>query len=372
MSLGTTRNPAPPPEFADAHLRSLLNTPKSCQESQVEMQAAIRAVTEHRNLTSDEMSTVMHTIMSGKATPAQIGAFLVGLRMKGETVTEIAAAARVMRQLSTKVVVSKDHLVDTCGTGGDGVGTFNISTTAAFVAAAAGARVAKHGNRAVSSRCGSADVLEAAGVKLDLTPEQTASCINNIGLGFMFAPLHHSAMKYAIGPRRELGMRTIFNLLGPLTNPAGAPNHVLGVFSKEWVEAFALVLKDLGNKHVMVVYAADGMDELSISAPTSVAELVNNTIETYDITPEQFGLTRASADVLTVDSVDASLAVMRAVLDNKLGPPQDIVTLNAGAAIYTSGLAEDLKGAIETAQSVIATGAARKKLNSLIEFTNSI
>ncbi len=314
----------------------------------------------------------MNAIMNGKVTPAQIGAFLVGLRMKGETVIEIAAAARVMRQLALKINVSKQHLVDTCGTGGDGVSTFNISTTAALVAAAAGARVAKHGNRSVSSRCGSADVLEAVGVKLDLTPAQTARCIETVGVGFMFAPLHHSAMKHAVGPRRELGIRTIFNLLGPLTNPAGAPNQVLGVFSKEWLGPLAHVLKDLGGNHVMVVHADDGMDEISISAPTTIAELIDNTIKIYNITPEEFGFKRSKTDSLIVNSIEQSLAIMRSVLDNNPGATQDIVALNAGAAIYTAGLCGDLPAAVEKAQVAIASGAAREKLHALIRFTNNI
>ena len=239
----------------------------------MEMQAAIRRLTEHHDLSSDEMTDVMRLIMTGQATPAQIGGFLIGLRMKGETVDEIAAAASVMRELATPVPVCGDHLVDTCGTGGDGASTFNISTASALVTAAAGARVAKHGNRSVSSSCGSADVLEAAGVNLDLDADQVARCVEKIGVGFLFAPKHHSAMKHAIGPRKEMGVRTLFNLLGPLTNPAAAPNQVLGVFSAEWLEPLAQVLGKLGSKHVLVVHADDGLDEISIGASTRVAEL---------------------------------------------------------------------------------------------------
>ena len=239
----------------------------------MDMPTAIAAVIEHRDLSAADMQAVMRLIMTGQATAAQIGGFLVGLRMKGETVDEIAAAAGVMRELATHVDIAGPHLVDTCGTGGDGAGTFNISTASALVAAAAGARVAKHGNRSVSSRSGSADVLEAAGVCLELDAQQVASCIKQVGVGFMFAPQHHSAMKHAIGPRREMRVRTLFNLLGPLTNPAAAPNQVLGVFSADWVEPLAEVLKKLGSEHVLVVHAEDGLDEISIAAPTRIAEL---------------------------------------------------------------------------------------------------
>jgi anthranilate phosphoribosyltransferase len=239
----------------------------------MDMQSAIRCVVERQDLTEAQMLDVMRLIMTGQATPAQIGGFLVGLRMKGETLDEITAAARVMRELATPVPVAGDHLVDTCGTGGDGASTFNISTASAIVTAAAGARVAKHGNRSVSSSCGSADVLEAAGVNLELTAAQVAQCVEKIGVGFLFAPMHHSAMKHAIGPRREMGVRTLFNLLGPLTNPAGAPNQVLGVFSAYWLKLLAQVLGRLGSRHVMVVHADDGLDEISIGAATQVAEL---------------------------------------------------------------------------------------------------
>ncbi|MDH5594082.1 MAG: anthranilate phosphoribosyltransferase, partial [Gammaproteobacteria bacterium] len=236
----------------------------------MDMQTAIRTVTERNNLNKDEMRAVMHTIMTGEATPAQIGGFLIGLRMKGETVEEIAAAAEVMRELATPVKVDGEHVVDIVGTGGDASNTFNISTACTFVVAAAGGTVAKHGNRSVSSKSGSADLLEAAGVNLEITPEQVGQCINELGVGFMFAPKHHSAMKHAIGPRKEMGVRTIFNVLGPLTNPAGAPNQLLGVFAHELVEPLAEVLGKLGSHHVMVVHSSDGMDEISIGAPTFV------------------------------------------------------------------------------------------------------
>jgi anthranilate phosphoribosyltransferase len=335
----------------------------------MDIQSAIKLVIEGNDLPKEDMHTVMHAIMTGECTPAQIAGFLIGLRMKGETINEITAAAQVMRKLSTKVATNCSHLIDTCGTGGDGTNTFNISTTSAFVVAAAGASVAKHGNRSVSSNSGSADVLEAAGVKLDITPEQVAQCISDVGIGFMFAPSHHSAMKHAVGPRRELGVRTLFNVLGPLTNPAGAPNQVLGVFSNIWLKPLAQVLQQLGSQHVMVVHSDDGMDEISISAPTQIVELVNNEIKTYSITPEQFGLTRADITTLAVDSIEASLNALRAVLDNTEGSAKDIVILNAGAAIYTAGLADNLEASMEQANNVIKNGAAKEKLDALIELT---
>jgi len=335
----------------------------------MDMQGAIRAVTEHRNLTHEEMVEVMRLIMTGEATPAQIGGFLIGLRMKGETVAEIAAAAQVMRELATRVDVDEPHLVDTCGTGGDAAHTFNISTTAAIVAAAAGARVAKHGNRSVSSSTGSADVLEAGGVRLELSADQVAGAIREVGVGFMFAPMHHGAMRHAIGPRREMGVRTLFNLLGPLTNPAGAPNQLLGVFSRQWVEPVAEVLHFLGSHHVLVVNAEDGLDEISIGAPTYVAELKDGQVSTYTITPEEFGLVRSPLDSIRVHDAAESLAMMRSVLDNQPGPARDIVALNAGAAIYVAGLAGSLKQGVELALAAIASGEAQHRLEALVDYT---
>ena len=333
----------------------------------MDMPSAIRAVTERHDLKPDDMRAVMQAIMTGQATPAQIGGFLIGLRMKGETVEEITAAVEVMRSLATPVpVADKTHLVDTCGTGGDGMHTFNISTTSAFVVAAAGAKVAKHGNRSVSSKSGSADVLEAAGVNLDVTPEQVAFCIQQSGVGFMFAPKHHGAMKHAIGPRREMGVRTIFNILGPLTNPAGAPNQVLGVFSMTLLQPLAQVLQRLGSRHVLVVHAEDGMDEISIGAVTHIAELKEGAISTYSIKPEQFGLKRADIKTLAVTSPQESLTVMRAVLDNAPGPALDIVLLNAAAAIYVAGVAPSLDEGMKKARAVIENGSARARLASLI------
>ncbi len=338
----------------------------------MDMPSAIRTVIERRHLSGAEMREVMRLIMTGQATPAQIGGFLVGLRMKGETVEEIAAAAAVMRELATPVPVSGPHLVDTCGTGGDGAGTFNISTAAALVVAAAGGKVAKHGNRSVSSKSGSADVLEAAGVNLDLAPDQVARCVNEVGVGFMFAPKHHGAMKHAIGPRREMGVRTIFNLLGPLTNPAKAPNQVLGVFSDQWIEPLAEVLQRLGSEHVLVVHAEDGMDEISIGAPTHVAELREGRVRVFTIQPEQFGIPRSDVSRLAVASPAESLSIIEAVLNNQAGPARDIVALNAGAAIYVAGLAPDLGAGVKTALEAIASGAAGKKLRALVSLSRQL
>ena len=336
------------------------------------VQQALAKVTGHEDLSRDEMAAVMRQIMTGEATPAQIGGFLVALRMKGETVDEVAAAAGVMRELATRVDVEPTHLVDTCGTGGDAAGTFNISTACAFVAAAAGARVAKHGNRSVSSKSGSADVLEAAGVNLNLSADQVAHCINTLGVGFLFAPQYHGAMKHAIGPRRELGLRTIFNVLGPLTNPAGAPNQVLGVFSNHWLEPLAKVLGQLGSRHVLVVHAEDGLDEISIGAPTRMAELRDGQVASQLIAPEDFGLQRASLDSLRVADAQESLAMIHAVLDGQEGPARDIVLLNAGAAIYVSGVTDSLAQGVQAAAKAIDSAAARERLDALVQLTWSL
>ena len=335
------------------------------------MQSAIKAVTERRDLSAEEMSATMRLIMTGEATPAQVGGFLIGLRMKGETIDEIAAAAGVMRELASKVEVDRDHLVDTCGTGGDASGSFNISTASAIVVAAAGGRVAKHGNRSISSKSGSADVLETAGVNLEISPQQVAECVNEIGVGFMFAPLHHSAMKHAIGPRREMAVRTIFNVLGPLTNPAGAPNQVLGVFSKDLVEPLAHVLKRLGSEHVLVVHAEDGMDEISIATPTFVAELSGGEVKTYIIQPEDFGMSRADLEQIRAKDSAHSLEIIKNVFNNTDGPAKDIVCLNAGAAIYAAGLTASLAEGVTKAQQAIASGSVAEKLEQLIVKTNA-
>ena len=335
------------------------------------IQQAIKAVISRQNLSREEMTDVMQQIMTGEATASQIGGFLVGLRMKTETVDEISAAASVMRELATKVKTNSEYLVDTCGTGGDSSGSFNISTASAIVTAAAGAHVAKHGNRSVSSKSGSADVLEAAGVKLDASPELVGQCIDEVGVGFLFAQNHHSAMRHAIGPRREMAVRTIFNVLGPLTNPASAPNQVIGVFDKELVEPVANVLKQLGSRHVMVVHADDGMDEISISTSTYVAELKDGAVTTYEISPSDFGLRTADISSICVDGVEQSLAMIHSVFNNDEGAALSIVCLNAGAAIYVSGLANSHKQGVELAQKAIANGAAKNVLKNLIAKTNA-
>jgi anthranilate phosphoribosyltransferase len=336
------------------------------------MHAALQQLLDKQDLDSEQMRQVMRIIMTGEATPAQIAGFLIALRCKGESVDEIAAAAAVMRELATPVKVSGAHVIDTCGTGGDGANTFNISTTCAFVVAAAGGQVAKHGNRSVSSRSGSADVLEAAGVNLDLDAEQVSRCVEEVGVGFLFAPKHHSAMKHAITPRKELGVRTIFNLLGPLSNPAGAPNQLIGVFANQWVKPLAQVLQKLGSQHVLVVNAEDGLDEISIGAPTTIAELNQDHIDYYTVTPEQFGMQRAELSTLAVDGVDSSLAMVRSVLEGQPGSAHDIVCLNAGAAIYAANLTETLADGIDKAQQVINDGTANVKLEQLVALSNRL
>ncbi len=335
------------------------------------IQTAIQKVTENENLSNAEMTDVMHQIMTGQATDSQIGGFLIGMRMKGETVDEITAAATVMRSLATPVDLDKANLVEIVGTGGDGSSTFNVSTASCFVVAAAGARVAKHGNRSISSSSGAADLLEAAGVNLDITAEQVKTCVEDIGVGFMFAPKHHSAMKHAIGPRKEMGVRTIFNVLGPLTNPAGTPNQVLGVYSKELVRPLAEVLNKLGANHVMVVHGNDGMDEISISASTSVAELKNGEITEYTIQPEDFGMQQHSIATIRVNNAEESLEMVTSVLNNDASPARDIVMLNAGAAIYVAGLTASHQAGIERAEEVLASGGAKEKMLELINITNS-
>ncbi len=338
----------------------------------MEMPQAINRVLAHKDLSAEEMTSVMRTIMTGGATPAQIGGFLIGLRMKGESITEIAAAASVMRELASGVSIGDlPNTVDIVGTGGDSLGTFNISTASMFVAAAAGCNVAKHGNRSVSSKSGAADALEAAGIRLDLTPEQIEQCVREVGVGFMFAPGHHSAMKHAIGPRKEMGARTIFNVLGPLTNPAGVPNQLLGVFSEELVEPLAQVLQKLGSRHVMVVHSRDGLDEISIGDRTEVAELKEGQVRRFSIQPEDFGMKRTPIDQLKAADAADSLGIIRNVLDNTPGPARDIVQLNAGAAIYTAGIASTLQEGIERAGKAIESGEARNRLDRLVILTQS-
>ncbi len=335
------------------------------------IQQALATVIEGNNLSREEMTAVMKQIMTGEATDAQIGGFLVALRLKGETVDEVTAAATVMRELATGVEVSHPNLVDIVGTGGDGSSTFNVSTASMFVVAAAGGVVAKHGNRSVSSKSGSADLLEAAGVRLDLTPEQVAECINATGLGFMFALMHHSAMKYAIGPRKEMGIRSIFNVLGPLTNPAGAQNMLLGVYDKKWVKPLAEVLQKLGSNHVMVMHSEDGMDEISIGANTHCCELKDGKINCYSINPEDYGIAVQDISGIKVENANQSLEMINALLSNEPGPARDIVCLNAGAAIYVSGLVNSLQEGIEKAKTTIASGRALGKLTSFVNKTQS-
>jgi len=336
-------------------------------------QEAINRLSDKREIFYDEMVDLFRQVMEGKVTPVQLAAILMGLHVKTESVSEIAAAAQVMREFSTRVEVGDlPHLVDTCGTGGDKAHTFNVSTAAAFVAAAAGAHVAKHGGRSVSSKSGSADVLEMLGVNLNLSPEQVAACIRQVGVGFMFAPNHHPAMKYAAPVRKELGMRTILNILGPLTNPAGAPNQVMGVFHSDLVGIQARVLKELGASHVMVVHGDDGLDEITVTGPTQVAELKHGFVTEFRIEPKQFGLDTAPIESIRATDKDASKAMVLAVLENVPGPARDIVLLNAGAAIYVAGVAADLWGGVAKAREMIESGRARAKLDELVKFTSAI
>src|SRR5512135_439950 len=333
---------------------------------------AINRLSDKREIFYDEMVDLMRQVMEGKVTQVQLAAILMGLHVKTESVSEIAAAASVMREFSTKVDSAElEHLVDTCGTGGDKAHTFNISTTAAFVAAAAGARVAKHGGRAVSSSSGSADVLESLGVNLALSPEQVAVCLREVGLGFMFAPSHHPAMKHAAPVRKELVMRTILNILGPLTNPAGAPNQVMGVFHPDLVGIQARVLKMLGSRHVMTVHGHEGLDEITITGPTSVAELKHDFITEYAIEPKQFGLDVAPIESIQVKDAAESKARVESVLADEPGPSRDIVVLNAAAALYVSGVVESLWDGVAAARDALARGAARGKLDQLVKFTRS-
>lgn len=341
----------------------------------MDIKQAIAKVVTHKDLSEDEMVDVMNEIMGGEATPAQIGSFLTGLRMKGETVAEISGAVRVMREKATPIEAGVDLgrgdvLVDTCGTGGDGSGTFNVSTTTAFVVAGAGLPVAKHGNRSMSSNCGSADVLEAAGVSLDISPEEVGECIREIGIGFLFAPALHGAMKYAIGPRKELGVRTIFNILGPLTNPAGANVQVLGVFDGDLIEPLALVLAKLGSKRALVVHGEGNLDELTVTGETKIAELKEGKVTCYSITPEEFGLERSSLQQLQggVDAAE-SAEQMRAVLGGEKGAKRDMVLLNSGAALMAAGVCEDLMAGIAKAAEIIDSGKALQKLDELAALT---
>ena len=334
-------------------------------------QEALQRVIEHREIFFDEMIALMRQIMAGEISPVLMAGILAGLRTKKETIDEIAAAATVMRELSTKVVVPppNDNFLDVVGTGGDGIHTFNISTATIFVAAAAGARVAKHGGRSVSSSSGSADVLESLGVNLALSPEQVAECIAETGIGFMFAPNHHSAMKNVAPVRRELGVRTIFNILGPLTNPAGAPNTLMGVFHPDLVGIQARVMQRLGADHVLVVHGRDGMDEVSLGAATLVAELLDGQVREYEIHPEDFGLQMQSARQIRVNDAAESKGMLLGALDNVPGAARDIVVLNAGVALYTAKLADSVADGIGKAREAIASGAARAKVDAFAKYT---
>ncbi len=332
---------------------------------------AIEKVVKKIDLSEAEMREAFGEIMEGRATPSQIGAFITALRAKGETVDEITAAARVMREKSLKIHTGKEvSLVDTCGTGGTGVNTFNISTTVAFVAAGAGLKVAKHGNRSASSQCGSADVLEALGVKLDKGPEVVAECIREIGIGFMYAPLFHSAMKHAVAPRKEIGIRTIFNILGPLSNPAGATSQVLGVYDAGLTEVIAKVLKRLGAERAFVVYGMDMLDEITITGKTKVTELRGGKIRTYYVTPERFGLKRAALEDIKGGNAEENAKMVLSVLKGERGPKRDVVLLNSSAAIVAGFKAKDFKSGIRIAERSIDSGRALEKLQKLIEFTN--
>ena len=341
--------------------------------SQITDQQALQRVIEHREIFHDEMLGLMRRIMMGEVSPVVMAGLITGLRVKKETVGEITAAAQVMREFATPVeVTDKAHLVDLCGTGGDGAHTFNISTTAMFVAAAAGARVAKHGGRSVSSSTGSADVLEALGVGINLQPANVAQTLAETGIGFMFAPNHHGAMKHAAPVRKELGVRTLFNILGPLTNPAGAPNQLMGVFHTDLVGIMARVLQRLGSHHVLVVHGRDGLDEITLSGETLVAELKDGEVREYTITPGQFGIGEHDGSMLKAATREMSLAVLRRVLDNEAGPARDIVLLNAGAALYAADVADSLADGVERAREALASGRAAETLDRFVQVTQRL
>ena len=335
------------------------------------IQEAIKDLIAGADLGRAKMRAVMEQIMSGQATDAQIGAFLVALRIKGETIDEIAGGAEVMREKATPIVTVRPDLIDTCGTGGDDSGTFNISTTVAFVACGAGLAVAKHGTRSISSQCGSSDVLTALGVNIEATPEKVGECIDEVGIGFLFAIALHGAMKHAIGPRRELATRTVFNILGPLTNPAGAKRQLLGVFDGALTEALAGVLRELGSERALVVHGSDGLDEITLTGPTQVSELRDGQISTHQIHPGDFGLQTVAAEALKGGDADYNARILREVLDGKEGPQRDVVLLNAAAAMVVGGLAEDITAGLEVARTSIDSGKARQALDRLVEVSNS-
>jgi len=342
-------------------------------EESMDIRAALARISEPADLSTEEMRAVMRRLMSGEATDAQIGAFLMGMRLKGETLDEITGAVMAMRELSRGVTVKGEHVVDIVGTGGDGANLFNVSTAASFVVAAGGGRVAKHGNRSVSSNCGSADVLEAAGVTVGLEPEQVAQCVDEVGVGFMFAPAHHSAMRHAIGPRKELGVRTLFNILGPMTNPAGVRRLLVGVYDRALCRTVAEVLNRLGAEHVMVVHSADGLDEISLAAVTQVAEARGGALREFEIVPAEVGVEAASLEGLSVGSAAESLELIRAAMTGDDGDrarrARDLIALNAGAALHVAGLADDIATGVASARELLASGAAWDRLQRLAELT---
>ena len=334
------------------------------------IQEGIKQVTSNQDLEQNEMFAITTQILEGSATDAQIGAFIIALSMKGETVDEVLGAVNAMRQLSAKVTVAIPNLIDTCGTGGTGIGIFNVSTTSAFVASYCGAKVAKHGNRTATRKSGSADLLEQAGVSLSLQPDEIAKCIEEVGIGFMFAPAHHSAMKHVVGPRKEIGQKSIFNVLGPLTNPASARRQLMGVYDKKWMLPIAEVLKQLGSEHLFIVHSQDGLDEISIASPTSVVEMKQGTISEFQISPEDFGFKTSSLDGLQVSSPKQSLEIAKLALRGEHEEASAMVAMTAGAALYISDIADSLDSGVELAKDCIKEGGGIIKLNQLVEFSS--
>ena len=336
----------------------------------MDIQSAISQVSAKRNLTREDMSEIILEILEGKVTDAQIGAFLIALSMKGETVDEVLGAVGVMRDLSTKVEIDEPNLIDTCGTGGTGIGIFNVSTTSALVASSCGAKIAKHGNRSATRKSGSADLLEQAGVSLSLTPEQVASCIQEIGLGFMFAQAHHSAMRHVVGPRKEIGQKSIFNVLGPLTNPASAKRQVLGVYDKKWMTPIAEVLDELGSEHLLIVHSRDGLDEISLASPTYMTEMRDGKISEYEVSPEDFNFETDTLEGLQVNSPQESLDLAKLALQGEHKKASSMICMTAGAALYVSDIANSLESGVELAKRSVESGEGLKKLNQLVEFTS--
>ena len=336
----------------------------------MDIQSAISQVSARRNLTREDMSEIILEILEGKVTDAQIGAFLIALSMKGETVDEVLGAVGVMRDLSTKVEIDEPNLIDTCGTGGTGIGIFNVSTTSALVASSCGAKIAKHGNRSATRKSGSADLLEQAGVSLSLTPEQVASCIQEIGLGFMFAQAHHSAMRHVVGPRKEIGQKSIFNVLGPLTNPASAKRQVLGVYDKKWMTPIAEVMDELGSEHLLIVHSRDGLDEISLASPTYMTEMRDGKISEYEVSPEDFNFETDTLEGLQVNSPQESLDLAKLALQGEHKKASSMICMTAGAALYVSDIANSLETGVELAKRSVESGEGLKKLNQLVEFTS--